>query len=108
MMGGSIFFSHTRRFSMDELIAGLTTVGAVGVSTVGGSLTVATVPTAVTSIVSAGGVAGFLGFTTTVTSIVSAPVTVPIGGVIAVGALLTYGGVKAYKLLNRQDVQNEA
>lgn len=89
----------------DELIAGATTVAG---SALGGSIVVATVPTAVTSVVSTGGFLGFLGFTTTVTSIVSAPVTVPIGGVIAVGALLTYGGVKAYKLLNSQDVQNQA
>jgi hypothetical protein len=83
----------------DELIAGITTVAGSSL----GSITVATIPTAVTASVSAGGVAGWLGFTTTATTIVAAPVTVPVGGLIAAGALLTYGGVKAYKLLKNQE-----
>jgi hypothetical protein len=42
---------------------------------------------AVASTVSAGGIAGWLGFTTTVTTVVASPITLPVGGVIAVGAL---------------------
>ena len=81
-----------------KLIAGITTVAGSSM----GSITVATVPTTVTAAVPATGVAGWLGFTTTATTIVSAPVTLPVGGVIATGALLTYGGYQAYKFIKKQ------
>ena len=50
----------------------------------------------------AAGVAGWLGFTTTATTIVAAPVTLPVGGIVAAGALLTYGGYQAYKFLHKK------
>jgi len=81
------------------LIAGITTLAS---SSALGSITVATVPTVVTATVPATGIAGFLGITTTVTSVVAAPVTLPVGGIIAVGALLTYGGYHAYKFMSRE------
>ncbi|WP_373530859.1 hypothetical protein [Nostoc sp.] len=71
----------------DELIAGMTTFAGYSL----GSITVGTIPLAVTTTASAGGIAGWLGFTT------AAPITVPVGGIVAVGALLTYGGYKIYK-----------
>jgi len=80
------------------LIAGITTIAGSSL----GSITIATVPTAVTATVPAAGVAGWLGFTTTVTTIVAAPVTLPVGGIIAAGALLSYGGYEAYKFLNKK------
>lgn len=80
------------------LIAGITTIAGSSM----GSITIATVPTAVTATVPAAGVAGWLGFTTTATTIVAAPVTLPVGGIIAAGALLTYGGYQAYKLLKKE------
>ena len=79
------------------LIAGMTAIAGSSL----GSITVAAVPTAVIATVPAVGVAGWLGFTTTVTTIVAAPVTLPVGGIIAVGALLTYGGLQACKFLNK-------
>ena len=79
------------------IITGITAVGGSSL----GTITVATVPTAVTATTAASGLAGLLGFTTTATTIVAAPVTVPVAGVIAVGALLTYGGVKVYKAMNK-------
>lgn len=85
----------------------ISTLAAGGTAaSLGGSITVVTVPTAVTTTVSAGGLAGLLGFTTT-TTIVAAPVTVPIVGVLAVGGLLTYSGVQAYKWIRgREQTQN--
>jgi predicted RND superfamily exporter protein len=56
----------------------------------------------VTSTVPAAGVAGWLGVTTTVSTVVAAPVTVPVGAVIAVGAGLTYGCYMTYKFLNEK------
>jgi hypothetical protein len=82
----------------NRLIAGITTVAGSSM----GSITIATVPTAVTATVPAAGVAGWLGFTTTATTIVAAPVILPVGGIIAAGALLTYGGYQAYKFLNKE------
>ncbi len=82
-----------------ELIAGITTIAGSSL----GSITVATVPTAITATVPAAGVAGWLGFTTTATTIVAAPVAVPVGGLIAAGALLTYGGYKAYQHLTTKE-----
>jgi hypothetical protein len=35
---------------------------------------------------------------------VAAPVTLPVGGIIAAGALLTYGGYQAYKFLNKEQI----
>lgn len=81
----------------NELIAGITTIASSSL----GSITIATIPTAVTTTVPAAGVAGWLGFTTTATTIVAAPVMVPVGGIIAVGALLTCGGYIAYEFLNK-------
>lgn len=78
----------------NELITGVTTIAGASL----GTITVATVPVTVTTAVPAAGIAGWLGFTTTVTSVVTAPITLPVGGVIAAGALLTYGG---YTLYNR-------
>jgi len=83
----------------DELIAGVT---ALAGTSLGGSLTVATVPVAVTTTTAAGGIAGLLGFTTTATTIVASPVVVPLAGAIALGAALTYGGLKAYEFLKDQ------
>lgn len=77
----------------DELITGVTTIAGASL----GTITVATVPVAVTTSVPAAGIAGWLGFTTTVTSVVTAPIALPVGGVIAAGAFLTYGGYKVYK-----------
>ncbi len=85
-----------------ELIAGIT---ALAGSSFGGAITVATVPTVVSAVAPAAGVAGWLGFTTTVTTIVAAPVSVPVGGVVAVGALLTYGGYKAYNFIKNKKVK---
>ena len=45
-------------------------------------------------------VGSLLGSTTVAT--VSAPTTLPIGGIVAAGALLTYGGYQAYKLLHKK------
>ena len=86
----------------DALMAGVTTVAG---TSIGGSITIAVVPTVVSSVVPAAGVAGWLGFTTTVTSIVSAPVTVPVAGLLAAGALLTYGGIQAHKYYTGQNKQ---
>ncbi|MEG3966053.1 hypothetical protein QUA00_00135 [Microcoleus sp. T2B6] len=61
---------------------------------------IATIPIATTATVPAAGLAGLLGLTTTATTIVSDPVTVPVAGILAVGALLTYGGYKAYNFVN--------
>ena len=82
----------------NELIAGFTTIAGSSL----GSITVATVPTVVTTTADAVVVAGWLGFTTTATTIVAAPVTLPVGGIVAAGALLTYGGYQAYKLLHKK------
>jgi len=79
----------------DELIAGITTIAGSSL----GSITVATVPTVVTTTVPAAGIAGWFGVTTTATAVVAAPITISVGGVIAVGALLTYGGYKVYNHL---------
>ncbi|BAZ15401.1 hypothetical protein NIES4071_72730 [Calothrix sp. NIES-4071] len=83
----------------DELIVGATTLAGTSI----GSITVATIPVAVTTTGPAAGIAGWLGMTTTVTTIMSAPVTLPVGGIIATGALLTYGGYKAYKFLKGKE-----
>lgn len=86
---------------MKDLIAGITGITALGGSSLaGGSITIATIPIATTATVPAAGLAGWLGLTTTATTIVSAPVTLPIAGIVAVGALLTYGGYKAYNFVN--------
>ncbi len=85
----------------NEFIAGITTIAGSSL----GSITIATVPTAVTATAPAAGVAGWLGFTTTATTIVAAPVTLPVGGLVAAGALLTYGGYQAYKFFNNQPVR---
>lgn len=82
------------------LIAGMTTIAGSSM----GSITIATVPTAVTATVPAAGIAGWLGFTSTATTIVAAPVTLPVGGIIAAGALLTYGGYQAYKFFNKEQI----
>jgi len=82
----------------NELIAGITTVAGSSL----GSITIATIPTAVTATLPAAGVAGWLGFTTTATTVVAAPVLLPVGGIIAVGALLTYGSYQAYKFLTEE------
>ena len=82
------------------LIAGMTTIAGSSM----GSITIATVPTVVTATVPAAGIAGWLGFTSTATTIVAAPVTLPVGGIIAAGALLTYGGYQAYKFLNKEQI----
>ncbi len=70
---------------------------ALAGASLSGSITVATVPVAVTSTVSAGGLAGLLGFTTTATTIVASPIALPIAGIIATGALLSYGAYEARK-----------
>ncbi|MEG4228044.1 hypothetical protein QUA35_17185 [Microcoleus sp. N9_B2] len=75
-------------------------IAALGGSSLG-SITIATVPIATTATVPAAGVAGWLGLTTTATTIVTAPVTLSVGGILAAGALLTYGGYQAYKLVNK-------
>jgi hypothetical protein len=82
----------------NEFIAGITTLAGSSL----GSITIATVPTALTATAPAAGVAGWLGFTTTATTIVAAPVTLPVGGIVAAGALLTYGGYQAYKFLHKK------
>lgn len=87
----------------DELIAGIGTLGSALGSASLGSVTIATLPMAVTTTVPAGGVLGWLGVTTTATTVVAAPVAVPVAGVIAVGAFLTYGGYKAYKLIKSSE-----
>ncbi len=82
----------------DELIAGATTLAGTSL----GSITVATLPVAVVTTAPAAGVAGWLGVTTTATTVIAAPVTLPVGGIVAAGALLTYGGYKAYKFIKNQ------
>ncbi|HEY9804383.1 MAG TPA: hypothetical protein V6D25_28885 [Leptolyngbyaceae cyanobacterium] len=79
---------------LERAAFGATTIAG---ASLGGSITVATVPVTVTSAVSAGGLAGLLGFTTTVTTVVSAPVTVPVAGIVAAGALFGYGAYEAIK-----------
>ncbi|MBN3905210.1 MAG: hypothetical protein HWQ35_01045 [Nostoc sp. NMS1] len=83
----------------DELIAGMATVAGSSL----GSITVATVPVVVTTTTYAGGIAGWLGFTTVATTVMAAPITVPVGGIVAAGALLTYGG---YKHIKSQECQS--
>lgn len=85
----------------DELVTGATTIAGASL----GSITVATVPVALTTSVPAAGIAGWLGLTTTATTVVAAPITLPVGGVIAAGALLTYGGYKVYKYLKGKEGQ---
>lgn len=80
------------------MIAG---IAALGGSSLGGSITIATVPIATNATVPAAGVAGWLGLTTTTTTIVAAPVSLPVAGIVAAGALLTYGGYQAYKFVNK-------
>jgi hypothetical protein len=70
---------------------------ALAGTSLSGSITLATVPVAVTSTVSAGGLAGLLGFTTTATTIVASPIAVPVAGIIATGALISYGAYEAIK-----------
>ncbi len=76
------------------LVAGATAIAGASL----GSIPVAAVPVATT--VPAAGIAGWLGFTTT--TIVSAPITVPVGSIIAAGALLTYGGYRAYQWIKKE------
>jgi hypothetical protein len=83
----------------DELIAGVTTLAGSSL----GSITVATLPVAVVTTAPAAGLAGWLGFTTTATTVVAAPVALPLGAIVATGALLTYGGYKAYKFIKGQE-----
>ncbi len=78
------------------LITGITTIAGFSM----GAITIATLLTAVIATVPAAGVAGLLGFTAA--TIVAAPVTLPVGSIIAAGALLTYGGYQAYKVLNKE------
>ncbi|MEH2257231.1 hypothetical protein [Nostoc sp.] len=59
-----------------------------------------------TTTISAGGISGWLGFTTAITTVMAAPITVPVGGIVAVGALLTYGGYKVYKHIRSQECQS--
>ncbi|MEH2166305.1 MAG: hypothetical protein V7K41_06460 [Nostoc sp.] len=86
----------------DELIAGMATLAGSSL----GSITVATVPVVVTSTTSASGIAGWLGFTTAATTVIAAPITVPVGGIVAAGALLTYGGYKIYKQIKSRECQS--
>ena len=83
----------------NSLVTGIT---AIAGSSALGSITVATIPTVVSATVPAAGIAGWFGFTTAVTTIVAAPVTLPVGAIVATGALLTYGGFQAYKLINKE------
>ena len=87
----------------EEIIA----VGTTAASTALGSITIATVPVAVTTTVPAAGFWGWLGYTTTATTVAAAPVTVPIAAVVGVGALLTYGGYKAYKYLKNKEISKQ-
>ncbi|MDQ5908828.1 MAG: hypothetical protein QG599_921 [Pseudomonadota bacterium] len=84
----------------DEIITAATTLAG---SSIGGTLTVATIPTLVTSTVPAAGIAGWLGATTTVSTVVAAPVLVPAGAVIAVGSLLAYGAYKTWRYLKARE-----
>ncbi|MEH2116634.1 hypothetical protein [Nostoc sp.] len=86
----------------DELIAGMATFAGSSL----GSITVATVPVVVTTTTSAGGITGWLGFTTAATTVMAAPITVPVGGIVAAGALLTYGGYKVYKHIKSKECQS--
>lgn len=89
---------------MSNLISGFAATAVTGAgASLGASITVATVPVAVTSTVSAGGIAGWLGFTTTVTTVVASPITLPVSGVIAVGALFAYGAYKAIKFCQAEE-----
>lgn len=74
----------------DELILGMTTLAGSSL----GSITVATVPVVVTTTTGTSGIAGWLGFTTAATTVMAAPITVPVDGIVTAGALLTYGGYK--------------
>lgn len=84
-----------------EIVSALAAVIGASLS---GSITVATLPTVVSTTVPASGLLGLLGFTTTASTVVAAPVTVPAGAIIAVGALLVYGGMQAYKHLKVQEL----
>jgi hypothetical protein len=85
----------------DEFILGMTTLAGSSL----GSITVATVPVVVTTSTSAGGIAGWLGFTTATTTVMTAPISVPAAGIVAAGALLTYGGYKVYKHIKSRECQ---
>lgn len=92
------YTSHKVVEMKNELLAGITTIAGSSL----GSITIATIPTAVTATLPAAGVAGWLGFTTTATTVVAAPVLLPVGAIIAVGALLTYGSYQACKLFKEE------
>ena len=85
---------------MNDKILATTAAGSAGVAVTGASITIATVPLAVTTTSAASGIAGLLGFTTT-TTIVAAPVVVPAAAIVAIGGLLTLGGIKAVEAYTR-------
>jgi len=82
-----------------SLIAGATTIAGASL----GSITVATIPVAVTTSAPAWGIAGWMGFTTTTTTVVASPVIVPAAAIVAVGALLGYGVMKAHECMKSQE-----
>ena len=86
---------------MNDKILATTAAGSAGVAVTGASITIATVPLAVTTTSAASGIAGLLGFTTTTTTIVAAPVVVPAAAIVAIGGLLTLGGIKAVEAYTR-------
>lgn len=85
----------------DGLIVGITTLAALASSAMG-EIVICTVPKVVATTVPATGVAGWLGFTKTASTIMRAPVTLPVAAIVATGALLTYGGYQAYKLIKTE------